>query len=241
MKVSCAVIGGTGVGNILLERPGKAVWVPTEFGGFSGIVINLGNQDILAVNRHSAGHKLPPHRINYRAIAAGLKQLGVRTCFATAAVGSLRSEWKPGTLVSCSDFLDFTGRSPTLFDSIVKHVDFSEPMSSRLGSYLIDGGRERGVNVKSQAVYVGTNGPRYETPQEIEVYRKLGGDIVGMTASSEAIVMREVGIEYCCLAIVTNLASGLSDAKLEHLEVVDVMNELAGAVFQILECAVNRA
>jgi len=82
------------------------------------------------------------------------------------------------------------------------------------------------------------DGPRYETPGEIEMLRKLGGDIVGMTAATEAIAFRELGVPYACLAVVTNHAAGMGAAELGHEEVVEVM-ESAGekAVRLFLEAA----
>jgi 5'-methylthioadenosine phosphorylase len=89
-------------------------------------------------------------------------------------------------------------------------------------------------------VYAGLNGPRYETPAEIQLYKKWGIDLVGMTGSSEAVVMREAGVEYSCLAIVTNLAAGLTENMLSHEEVVDEM-ERSGeiAVTMILDTALQ--
>ena len=160
--------------------------------------------------------------------------LGARACLATAAVGSLRREWGPGTLVAARDFLDLTYRNVTLHDRKVVHTDFSDPFPARdalLQEGVVDGG-----------VYLGLNGPRYETPVEIETFRGLGADLVGMTASTEAILFREAGIPYGLLAIVTNLAAGLSDAPLDHEEVVVEMERSgARAVAILMEAAVRLA
>jgi 5'-methylthioadenosine phosphorylase len=120
-----------------------------------------------------------------------------------------------------TDFIDFTGRNITMFEDEVVHTDFTPGVSP----VLIRRMKEAGIS--REAVYACMNGPRYETPAEIRALRMLGADVVGMTMASEAVVMREVGIEYGCLAIVTNYAAGVSQAELSHEEVVDAVKGVA--------------
>jgi 5'-methylthioadenosine phosphorylase len=236
MRVDAGIIGGTGIGERLLALPGKVVHVPTAAGFQRGRIIEVEGKRIFAMSRHSAGHKVPPHRVNYRAMALALRKLGAGACYSTAAVGSLRREWPSGTLVVCSDFLDFTGRFPTLFDRTVVHTDFSRPFPGR--DRLLKSAADLGVEVQDGGVYVCGNGPRYETPHEIAMYTQLGGDLVGMTAASEAIVMREAAIDYGCLAIVTNLAAGISDVPLDHNDVSRQMQTSGEVALNILLRAV---
>jgi 5'-methylthioadenosine phosphorylase len=210
--------------------------VPTSRGFLRGRLLDVKGKKVFAMSRHSAGHKVPPHKVNYAAMAVALQSLGARACFATAAVGSLRKEWGCGTLVVCSDFIDVTGRFPTLYDDTVVHTDFSRPFAGR--DKILAAAREMGVDAHDGGVYVCGNGPRYETPEEIRMYAQLGGDVVGMTAASEAILMREAGIDYGCLAIVTNLACGISDVPLAHEEVVAEMQSSGQTALDILLRAV---
>ncbi|HWA82547.1 MAG TPA: MTAP family purine nucleoside phosphorylase [Fimbriimonadaceae bacterium] len=236
MRVDAAIIGGTGVGELVQALPGKPLYVPTPDGLQRGRLVEIDGRTIFAMSRHSAGHKVPPHRVNYVAMACACRRLGVRACFATAAVGSLRKEWSSGTMVACSDFHDFTGRFPTLFDRTVIHTDFSLPFPAR--GLLIESADKIGAPVHDGGVYVCGNGPRYETPEEIRLYADQGGDVVGMTAASEAIVMREARIPYGCLAIVTNLAAGLSDEVLDHGDVSREMEKSGDVALKILLGAV---
>jgi 5'-methylthioadenosine phosphorylase len=240
MRLKAAIIGGTGVGERLAEMGGVPLFVPSSEGMLRGRVIAYEGAQILIVSRHSAGHKVPPHRVNYAAIAKGLQQLGIKACFSTAAVGSLRAEWKPGTLVAVSDFLDLSFRNLTLFNKEVVHRDFSEPFSNSLRENLLETAKKQGLMVEPKGIYINGNGPRYETPEEIQTYRRLGGDLVGMTAASEAILMREAGVPYACLAIVTNLAAGMDDEVLEHGDVVRVMRSRTEAVVPLLLAAALR-
>lgn len=232
MTIDVALIGGTGIGERLASLGGVAVHIPTSEGLVRGRLLDHRGLRLLVLSRHSAGHKVPPHRVGYAAMARGVQALGARACLATAAVGSLRREWGPGTLVAARDFLDLTYRNVTLHDRKVVHTDFSEPLPAR-GALLLKG-------VVDDGVYLGLNGPRYETPAEIETFRGLGADLVGMTASTEAIAFREAGVPYGLLAIVTNLAAGLSDTPLDHEEVVTEMKRSGErAVAILLEAAVR--
>jgi 5'-methylthioadenosine phosphorylase len=240
MHAQVGVIGGTGIGSRLAQLPGRALHVPTPFGTVQGRLIEFRGVQLALFSRHSAGHKVPPHRVNYAAIADGMRRLNVRAVLATAAVGSLRGDWMPGTTAIPSDLLDFSDRQITLFDRKVVHTDFSRPFSTEAGQVLLDSARGQGLTPHWGAVYGNVNGPRYETPHEIATYRKLGMDLVGMTAGSEAIAMREAGVPYACLGVVTNLAAGMIDKQLEHSHVEDVMKDLGPPIVQaLLDAAVT--
>jgi 5'-methylthioadenosine phosphorylase len=228
LKADVALIGGTGIGDRLAALSGRALCVPTPFGALRGRLVEREGMSLVIVRRHSAGHQVPPHAVPYEAIADGLRRLGVRGCLSSAAVGSLRQDWGVGAFASCTDFLDASGRGTTLFEHDVRHTDFSSPFPL---CALIEGANK-------PCVYACMNGPRYETPFEVSLLRNLGADVVGMTAANEAIAMREAGVPYACLAVVTNMASGLSDAQLSHDEVGGAMS-LHGerAVAMLLDAA----
>lgn len=227
-----AIIGGTGIGERLADYAGESIETQTEHGPLAARLADIEGVRVAVVQRHSGGHKVPPHRVNYKAIAVGLRAMGVKGCVSSAAVGSLRTDWGPGTLAVCDDFIDLTGRRLTLFDLTVRHTDFSDPFP--LAGHLASAAVAESVSVEQGAVYVGLDGPRYESPAEIRMVQRLGGDVVGMTASSEAILLREAGVPYGCLAVVTNLGCGLSEATLDHGEVVDVMTTWGDCVLRVL-------
>jgi 5'-methylthioadenosine phosphorylase len=141
-------------------------------------------------------------------------------------------------LAVCSDFLDATGRNLTLVEDRVVHTDFSQPFTESARQALIQGAASARVDVEDRCVYVCANGPRYETPFEVDLYRRAGGDVVGMTAASEAIALRESGVAYACLAVVTNSACGIEPTPLSHEDVVSVMRSSADRVLAILQASV---
>ncbi len=221
VRVDYALIGGTGIASRLAQLPGRSIAIPTQFGLMQGRIVEHRDARILTIARHSAGHKNPPHRVNYLAIAEGARRSGARFCISSAAVGGLRSDWPVGTMAICTDMLDFSSRHYTRFNQQVEHIDFTRPFP--ISESLIKLAQQHGIRTESPATYATTNGPRYETPAEIEMLRILGADLVGMTVSSEAIAMREAGVSYGCIAIVTNAAAGMAKAELNHLDVVHVM------------------
>lgn len=236
LKAEVGLVGGTGIGDRLAALGGAPIHVPTPYGMMRGLLQSHSGISVVVVSRHSAGHKTAPHLVRYGALAEGLRRLGVHTCFSTAAVGSLHTDWPIGQFAVCTDILDASSRNTTLFDDVIKHTDFSVPFSA---AELLRSAA--GEEAEPNAVYACMNGPRYETPFEIQLLKKLGADVVGMTAASEAIAMREAGISYGCLAVVTNLGCGLSSEELDHGEVTDVMQTRGDRVVEILLKAVQGA
>ncbi len=240
MKYDVGIIGGTGIGSRLLEIAGKSVHIPTSYGMVRARELDHEGYRLLLLSRHSAGHKVPPHHVNYRGIAEAVKRVGVKGVLASAAVGCLRKEWEIGTFVACSDMIDLTFRNLTMFDANVKHTDMTTPFNPLCHQAILDAAAEKSLPIQPKGCYLAWNGPRYESPAEIGVVMKLGGDVVGMTATSESVLMRESGVPYGCLAVVTNLAAGLSETLLNHQEVEDVMNVRGEQAVQILLSAASK-
>jgi len=213
------------MGDLLSEAGCEPVEAATQFGVLQAVRRKDG---IYVIARHGPGHRVAPHKVPYKAMAAGLIALGVDKCLSSGAVGSLDPSLKPGDLAAISDFIDISGRNVTMFEQGVHHTDFSPGVSAAVLKKLQSAGAGGAV------VYACTNGPRYETPAEIRMLRTLGADVVGMTVATEAVVMHEMGIEYGSLAIVTNYAAGISDAELSHEEVLDEVKKAASRAVRIL-------
>ena len=237
MQAQVGLIGGTGVGSLLAGLPGRSVFVPTEYGVVRGRLVDMASRSVFVLSRHSAGHSVPPHLVNYRGMATALKSLGVSHCFATAAVGSLKPDLEIGAFLVCSDFVDFTNRNLTLYDRGVVHTPFPVAFGASSRAALLEGAKSANASVKDGGVYIGLNGPRFETPQEIQLLAQFG-DVVGMTAASEAIVMKEAGVEYGLLAIVTNMGEGIGGA-VEHELVGKEMKQKGPEALAIIEKAIG--
>jgi 5'-methylthioadenosine phosphorylase len=237
-----AIVGGSGVDvRALLDDPDDRT-VTTPYGEASATTGRLAGTEVVFLPRHGRGHTDPPHRVNYRANVAALEQLGVERILATAAVGSMRGELRPGTFAIIEDFLDFTrGRDATFHDGGedgVVHVDVTWPYCEQLRDTLLEVGERESVPVHDGGVYVCVEGPRFETASEIQMFRKLGGDVAGMTGAPEVVLARELGLCYATIAMVTNLAAGLRPEPVSHEEVLEAQAANADALAHLLLAAV---
>lgn len=230
-----AIIGGTGVYSASGES--KKQIVETKYGNVEVDIINVNGEDIVFLARHGSSHCLPPHLINYRANIMALKQIGVNYIYATAAVGSCNEKYSPGDVVIVKDFIDFTkSRSLTFFEGgeeSVKHVDMTQPYCKNMGHKFHDTAGQLGLEIKGPAVYVCTEGPRFETASEIKMFKQLGGDVVGMTNVPEVVLAKELGMCYSTIGIITNWCTGVKGEFTLHdiQESVDKNREKITEVF----------
>jgi 5'-methylthioadenosine phosphorylase len=246
MPQNFAIIGGTGFEQLPVDIYAEQLTVSTEFGDV--IVQSLSDNytepsKLFFLSRHGAAHHIAPHSINHRANIMALKQLDVQYIMASNAVGSLCPEWAPGTLVTPHDFIDFGTTSPvTLFgDHSWSHTDFTEPYDRVLLAAIHRAAEELSVSVVPAAVYLCCRGPRFETPAEIRMFRSWGADIIGMTGAPEAVYAREAGMNYAALAVVTNLAAGLTTGVVSHEDVGVVMKQRLPVVRHLLIEAASHA
>lgn len=233
------VIAGSGFGQTLPLQGAEKISVKTKFGEAVCLLGKLSGREVVFLWRHGEGHRLPPHKINYRANVLAMKQLGVRAVLATAATGTLRRDLPPGSILVPDQLLDWTKQRPlTLFEgdgAPVVHIDVTQPFCPTLRQRLLQGARELGVQIVEGGCYVCGEGPRYETAFEVKVLAQLGGDVAGMTAGTEAVLFREAEICYAVLAIVTNWGAGLAQQPLTHSEVEAMMRQKLPTVAQIFE------
>jgi 5'-methylthioinosine phosphorylase len=222
-----AVIGGSGLYSLgddfhLQDQASRK----TPYGDTSADLL-LGRWqdiDIAFLPRHGAGHRVPPHAVNYRANLWALQQAGVDSIFSVNAVGGIGADMAPGTLALPQQLIDYSsGREHSFFDGSdgrVRHVDFSQPYSERLRTGLRQAAAQLELALVATGTYGSTNGPRFETAAEIERMRRDGCSIVGMTGMPETVLARELEIEYACLAVVVNWAAGIGDAEISMEEIM---------------------
>lgn len=228
MIVKIAIIGGTGVYDPSMLTDIREQKIETRFGKARVKIGSYQGKEIAFMARHGEDHSVPPHLVNYRGNIAALKKLGVKSIFATAAVGSLNPDMKPKQFVFMDQFLDFTkARASTFVEEGVVHLDMTDPYCPELRQLLAAAAGELGLEHHQGGTYVCAEGPRFETPAEIKMFRQLGGDLVGMTSVPEVVLAREAEMCYATIAMVTNFAAGISPTKLSHQEVVEIMNENA--------------
>lgn len=207
-NIEYGMIGGSG----FYEMPGfvaeSRLSLTTPFGAPSGpfVVGDLSGRRVAFLARHGEGHTLLPTEVNYRANIYGFKLLGVRAILSASAVGSLREDLAPGTVVIPTQFVDRTRhRADTFFGGgIVAHVSLADPFCAALRGRLAEACRAASVSVHEGGTYLCMEGPQFSTRAESELYRSWGMDIIGMTNLQEARLAREAEICYATLALVTD-------------------------------------
>ncbi|MFF8658082.1 S-methyl-5'-thioadenosine phosphorylase [Streptomyces huasconensis] len=247
-RAEIGVIGGSGLYSFLDDV--TEVQVDTPYGApsdslFLGSLGSLGSggsggslgggagRRVAFLPRHGRGHHLPPHRINYRANLWALRSVGVRQVLAPCAVGGLRAEYGPGTLLVPDQLVDRTkARTQTYFDGVplpdgtvpeVVHVSLADPYCPVGRAAALAAARGRGWEPVDGGTLVVVEGPRFSTRAESRWHAAQGWSVVGMTGHPEAALARELELCYASLALVTDLDAGAESGDgVSHEEVLRV-------------------
>lgn len=225
------IIGGSGVYEITQKADScEEKMINTPYGDVNVSILDIFSKKVAFIPRHASGHSIPPHKINYRANIDALKQVGVTKIIATNSVGSMNEEMAPGSFVIPDDFLDFSqDRVKTFYEDKVVHIDVTEAYCSQLRDVLAESG-----DVILGGTYVCTEGPRFETPAEIKMFKMLGGDLVGMTGVPEVTLAREKEMCYNSICIVSNYASGISEDELTIDEVFEMVGQKEADLLELI-------
>jgi 5'-methylthioadenosine phosphorylase len=230
------VIGGSGFYSFFDSDPGtqaaEEVTVETPFGPPSGplTIGQVAGRSVAFVPRHGVRHQFPPHRVNYRANLWALRAVGVRQVLGPCAVGSLRPDLGPGSLVVPDQVVDRTsGRASTYYDEPghVVHVAFADPYCPHGRAAVLRAAADsKGGQPVDGGTLVVINGPRFSTRAESLWHRAQGWTVVGMTGAPEAALARELSLCYTAIALVTDHDAGLERGDgVTHDEVLRVFGE----------------
>lgn len=171
------------------------------------------------------GHSATVAALPVRVFAA----LGVEILIVTNAAGGLRRTFPGGTLMLIADHINLMWRNPLTGPSQQGEERFPimhEPYDGRLRALARQVARQEGVALE-EGVYVGLLGPSYETPTEVRMLERLGGDAVGMSTVPEVIVARARGMRCLGFSSITNPGAGISAQPLSHEEVLEASKEIA--------------
>lgn len=156
--------------------------------------------------------------------------LGAKVLFLTNAAGGIQDGMQAGDFMLINGHISSFVPSPLIGPNIeelgVRFPDMSEVYSKKLQKTIKETAKYLNLPLK-EGVYVQTTGPNYETPQEIQMYRMLGADAVGMSTAVEAIVARHMGMEICGVSCISNLAAGISKNPLTHAEIQETADRVA--------------
>lgn len=225
-------IGDTVAEVPLAELPGFSRPVVAGHGGMLRLVTTSGGKRALLFTGRTHFYE----GRGVEAVVHGVRTaaaLGARVLVLTNGCGGLDPKSVPGTPVLINDHLNLTGQTPLRGATF---IDLTEAYAKRLRDLARSVAPEL-----TEGVYVQFCGPQYETPAEVRMARRLGGDLVGMSTALETIAAREAGMEVLGISLITNLAAGISPEPLSHAEVVQAgldaaprLRTLLGALAEVL-------
>jgi purine-nucleoside phosphorylase len=241
-----AIVLGSGLGP-LAERLERARRIPyAEIAHFPGTTVvghqgelvagKLGGKPVLAQSGRFhlyEGHPPETVALPVRAFAA----LGVRTLILTNAAGGIRRTFARGVLMMIADHINLTFRNPLIGPVLPEEErfpDMSDPYDAGLRSLAREVARGRGVALE-EGVYIQVLGPSYETPAEIRMAERMGGDAIGMSTAVEVVAARARGLRCLAFSTITNPAAGTTAERLDHAEVVEVARQVAGDLERLVE------
>jgi 5'-methylthioadenosine phosphorylase len=243
-RAEIGVIGGSGLYEFLDDH--ETVDVDTPFGRPSDplVVGEVEGRSVAFVARHGKGHRFAPHKVNYRANLWALRSVGVRQILSPCAVGSLRPEHGPGTIVVPDQVVDRTwGRPHTIYEQEgpVVHVGFADPYCPNGRQVAIDAARLSDLQVVPDGTLVVVNGPRFSSRAESAMHQQAGFGIVGMTAMPEAALARELAMCFTTIAMVTDHDAGVEGGEaVTHEEVLRVFATNVERLGAILRDAIGQ-
>jgi 5'-methylthioadenosine phosphorylase len=209
--VKIGIIGGSGLYQMSALRNIREVRIETPFGNPSDdlIVGDLEDITVTFLARHGRHHHLTPSEVPYRANIYAMKQMGVEYLISASAVGSLQADVKPLDLVLPDQFIDRTkNRAATFFgEGIVGHIAFGDPICQQLAIVLAESIESLDlpdITLHRGGTYICMEGPAFSTKAESNMYRMLGGTVIGMTNLPEAKLAREAEMAYATLALATD-------------------------------------
>jgi purine-nucleoside phosphorylase len=154
-----------------------------------------------------------------------MKLLGVERVILTNTAGAINTDYRVGDFVLIRDHINTIPDNPLRGENIAelgpRFPNLLDAYSARLRSLAKEVSGSLGMELR-EGVYLATPGPMYETPAEIEAYKRWGADLVGMSTVPEVIAARHCGFEILAISVVTNMAAGIGSDKLTHEEVLEI-------------------
>lgn len=204
-SATVAILGSWGYYGLLDDA--RSYPVETPYGAPSDDVVigTAHGRRVAYLTRSGRERNIPPHKINHRANIWALHHLGVRHILAAMPAGSFDATVGVGTVMVPDQLVDRTGRvDDTFHDDEDVRVSFAEPFSAATRAAAIEALRDQRWVVSDGGVVVAIRGPRFSTAAESRWYAAQGWDLVSTTPYPEAVLARELGMEYACVALVTD-------------------------------------
>ncbi len=251
-KPETAIILGTGLGH-LAEKIEKTLCIPyseiphfpvSTVEGHQGQLIfgRLGDKDIMAMEgrfHYYEGYSMKEVTFPIRI----MNELGIKTLFVSNAAGGTNPAFNIGDIMIITDQINAMPENPLHGPNIPpgpRFPDMSEPYSRKLVKLADEIAAEKGIAIQ-HGVYLGTQGPTYETPAEYRMFARWGADAVGMSTVPEVIVARHCGIECFGVSVITDLGVDGKIKEITHEEVQIAANEAQPRMATIMAEMIRRS
>lgn len=170
-------------------------------------------------------------------------RLGIQAAILTNAAGGINRNYSEGCLVVIRDHINLQGVNPLCGANDqrfgLRFPDMSRAYDQEFHRFVTEEGKRLALNIH-QGVYLAVTGPSYETPAEIYSFRTIGADLVGMSTVPEVIAARHSGIRVLGISCVTNMAAGITDAPLNHVEVLETTQRVKTQFIGLLTAVIPR-
>ncbi len=245
-QAEIGIFGGSGFYSLL--DGARELKIETPYGEPADVVTvgELAGRSVAFLPRHGRTHRLPPHRINYRANVWAMKSLGVQWLIGPCAAGSLQAAVRPGDFVVCDQFVDRTwGRADTFYDGpVTTHVSAADPYCPTLRRLAVDAAKAVGIPVRDRGTVVVIQGPRFSTRSESRWFRDQGWEVINMTNYPECILARELELCYVNISLITDYDVGVegdpSVDPVSHESVLRVFQENNERLRRLLVALIGR-
>jgi purine-nucleoside phosphorylase len=246
-----AIILGTGLGSLVNDITDKYEisyesipnFPVSTVEGHSGKLIfgKLGNKDIMAMQgrfHYYEGYDMTEVTFPVRV----MRELGIQTLFVSNAAGGMNPDFEIGDLMIITDHINFFPEHPLRGKNIPygpRFPDMSEAYNKELIRKANEIAAEKGIKVQ-QGVYIGTQGPTYETPAEYKMFRILGADAVGMSTVPEVIVANHCGIQVFGMSVITDLGVEGKIVEVTHEDVQKAADAAQPLMTTIMRELINK-
>ena len=172
-----------------------------------------------------------------------MKALGVETLIVTNAAGGVNESFSPGDFMLITDHINLSGENPLIGPNDetlgVRFPDLSNAYCKKLQEIAKEEAKKQQIALR-EGIYVFNTGPSYETPAEVKMIRKLGGDAVGMSTVPEVIVARHAEMNVLGISCISNMAAGILSEPLSHEDVIETTNRAKERFSSLLKAIIGR-
>lgn len=202
----------------------------------------IGNKTVMVLNgrlHYYEGHSMK----DVAFMTYVVKFMGIKGLFITNACGAINTDYSEGDIVCLDDFISLVSDNPLIGPNDERlgerFVDMTTPFSPKLVNTLLDSANQ--LNIKlHQGTYGFFMGPYFETRAEIQAFKKMGCDLVGMSTVPEVIAANHAGLPVAVLACATNMATGIQKRKHDHNHVLETAQKISVNLKKLLTTTLEK-